>query len=345
MCTVSGARRRPEREPVVVQYRPPEDVSPAEARFIYTLACDGRTYAAIVADLAARGLVTIEQTAGRICVRSAVQLPSQGNHANFVTLADPPTADVPSSGPALDLPSKLPSEELCVFYDLCQKLPMAGLQPPGQTLLNQIGTLLQKRTSGLYYAFRSQLLNAGLLLMSIATVWMASADGLLTTIDGGFDLRLAVFLGSCVFAAGSASFFLWQHNRHAALLAWRGIYSYHTLPLLVSGLVLIPALFWLSMHVIAPVFANATALMLLVTTFAPPFLMGYTTRGAQVMRHILGFRQFLESTEQDRLDRLGPDTNARRQLLPYAIALDIREKWGDRLGSQAMVEIALNRVL
>ena len=85
-----------------------------------------------------------------------------------------------------------------------------------------------------------------------------------------------------------------------------------------------------------------------MNTFAPPFLMGYSERGAQLMRHILGFRQFLESTEQDRLDRLDParrDAKSELSLLPYAVALDIRERWGDRLGAETMVEVALDRML
>src|SRR2546426_6819977 len=53
-----------------------------------------------------------------------------------------------------------------------------------------------------------------------------------------------------------SSFFLWQHNRHAVMLAWRGIYRYRTLPLLLGGLFFTPVLFWLSMRVIAPVFAD-----------------------------------------------------------------------------------------
>ncbi len=330
-CTwVLVARRRPEREPIVVQYQPPEGVSPAEARYIYTLTCDGRTYAAIVADLAARGLLTIEPTRDGIYVRSAIELPDAGR--NVVSA----------------VPTDLPEEERCVFYDLFQAGPMACLHPPRQSLLNYVCAALQRRTSTMYYNFRPHLLTAGLVVMSIITVWMAGAEGLLTTMQGQADLKLAAFLGSCVFAAGAASFFLWQHNRHAVMLAWRGIYRYRTLPLLLGGLFFTPVLFWLSMRVIAPVFAEVTALMLLVNTFAPPFLMGYSERGAQLMRHILGFRQFLESTQQDRLDRLDParrDAKSELSLLPYAVALDIRERWGDRLGAETMVEVALDRML
>src|SRR2546426_1519171 len=90
-CTwVLVARRRPEREPIVVQYKPPEGVSPAEAGYIYTLTCDGRTYAAIVADLAARGLLTIEPTRDGIYVRSAIELPDAGRNGISAVPTDLP---------------------------------------------------------------------------------------------------------------------------------------------------------------------------------------------------------------------------------------------------------------
>jgi hypothetical protein len=47
-----------------------------------------------------------------------------------------------------------------------------------------------------------------------------------------------------VYAAGLASFFLWQHHREAVMLPLRGIYRYRTLPLLLGGLLVMPLLFW-----------------------------------------------------------------------------------------------------
>ena len=47
-----------------------------------------------------------------------------------------------------------------------------------------------------------------------------------------------------------------------------------------------------------------------------------------------GFRQFLVSVEQDRIHRLNESASkpvAEVQYLPYAIALEVREAWGDHL--------------
>ena len=323
-------RRRPESQPVVVQYRPPEGITPAEARYIYTLNCDGRTYVACAVDLAARGLLTIEQTRDGVYLRS--------------TIARPAT----EWGMASTLPAGIPEEERWVFCDLFQQGQIAFLHPPRQGLLNYIWLILQQRPSAKYYDFPAGVLMAGLAIMSATALWAAGREGLLKPIGGGFDLKVTIFVGAALFSAGVASFFFWQHNRRAVLLASRGIYPYRTLPFLLGGLFVMPGIFWWAMHLIAPVFANVTVLMLLVNTFAPPFLMGYTEQGNKVMRELLGFRQFLESTEQDRLNRLAPTpegAKANLSLLAYAIALDIREAWGDRMGAEAMVETALDRVL
>jgi Predicted membrane protein (DUF2207) len=56
--------------------------------------------------------------------------------------------------------------------------------------------------------------------------------------------------------------------------------------------------------------------------------------GRQVFDQIAGFRQFLEKVEQDRLNRLGGPADASQnldKLLPYAIALEVKEAWGGQL--------------
>src|SRR5262249_19314494 len=54
----------------------------------------------------------------------------------------------------------------------------------------------------------------------------------------------------------------------------------------------------------------------------------------KALDHIEGFRNFLNQVEQDRLNRLrSPDDelNESDEFLPYAIALEIKEAWGDHL--------------
>jgi hypothetical protein len=69
-----------------------------------------------------------------------------------------------------------------------------------------------------------------------------------------------------------------------------------------------------------------------------PRLKRKTLLGRQTTDQIEGFRQFLQKVEEDRLNRINPsDESLERSLrepnrfLSYAIALEVKETWGDHL--------------
>ncbi len=57
---------------------------------------------------------------------------------------------------------------------------------------------------------------------------------------------------------------------------------------------------------------------------------------AHMLQQLAGFREFLMRVEQDPLDRVNtPEQRAElmNRFLPYAIALNVREGWGDKMAS------------
>jgi uncharacterized membrane protein len=63
-------------------------------------------------------------------------------------------------------------------------------------------------------------------------------------------------------------------------------------------------------------------------------LKSATVAGVEARRHLEGFKQYLISVEQDRLDKLNhPDLPPvlMEEYFAYAIALDVKEGWGDQL--------------
>jgi hypothetical protein len=81
-------------------------------------------------------------------------------------------------------------------------------------------------------------------------------------------------------------------------------------------------------------FAITIAALLLVNLCWGPYLKRRTPLGRQVLDEIAGFKLFLEKVEKDRLDRLNSAGEAPELLdehLPYAIALEVTEAWGDHL--------------
>jgi hypothetical protein len=74
--------------------------------------------------------------------------------------------------------------------------------------------------------------------------------------------------------------------------------------------------------------------LMLVNLIWAPFLKRMTREGRAALDALEGFRQFLETVEQDRLQRLNASASepaAGIEFLPYAIALEVREAWGDHL--------------
>ena len=62
-----------------------------------------------------------------------------------------------------------------------------------------------------------------------------------------------------------------------------------------------------------------------------------TKDGRAMLDRIAGFKQYLSITERERLDRMhAPDDNIEifERYLPYAIALEVENRWADRFASQ-----------
>jgi hypothetical protein len=85
---------------------------------------------------------------------------------------------------------------------------------------------------------------------------------------------------------------------------------------------------------ISPAYAMMVAALVLVNLAWAPRLKRMTPQGRDTLEALSGFRQFLEKAEQDRMQRLNAPAAqpaAEIEYLPYAIALEVREAWGDHL--------------
>ena len=85
---------------------------------------------------------------------------------------------------------------------------------------------------------------------------------------------------------------------------------------------------------ISPAYTVMLVALVVINVGWAPALKRMTPRGRQAVTEIEGFRTFLEKVEQDRMQRLNTTHEAPKasvEFLPYAIALEVRESWGDRL--------------
>jgi len=85
---------------------------------------------------------------------------------------------------------------------------------------------------------------------------------------------------------------------------------------------------------VSPMYAVTLVALVGINLAWIPALKRMTARGRQAVAEIEGFRIFLEKVEQDRMQRLNTKDgtpSAAVELLPYAIALEVRQSWGDHL--------------
>jgi hypothetical protein len=83
-------------------------------------------------------------------------------------------------------------------------------------------------------------------------------------------------------------------------------------------------------------FVLALLLSVLLNSIFFVIMRAPTPRGLIILQQLAGFREFLMRVEQDPLDRVNtPEQRAElmNRFLPYAIALNVREGWGDKMAS------------
>jgi hypothetical protein len=305
---------------LVVRYTPPDNMSPAAMRFIYTMGADGRTYTAILARLAARGLLEIVPQKLSSKTNGVMLKRSEADHRA-----------------ARDLPA----EEKKVFKDLFEWETQVTLQRPEWRTMEKLHETLQEHVGGKFLTRNLAWVIAGLVISGAAAAWLSAMT--LFGKDPADAWMMCVFTGLTVAMYGAFGWQMWDSNRPAIVLALRGMYRRRTLPLLLAFVLIYPALWLLIWHG-APAFAGFTEAIILMNTFLPSRLRNYTAEGRRLRDEIEGFRRFLAGTEQDRLQRMnesGKPAQMDLQFVPYAIALDLREAWGDELGIRAMVETEL----
>jgi hypothetical protein len=312
--------RQPQGGAIAIQYQPPQGLSPAAMRYIRTTGCDGRTLAATIAQLAARGCIAIEPQNGTYTV---TQLKS----------VDPKSLQ-PSLAP----------EELGLFYELFEDGPTVVLDTKNGGPLNhyllQINVEMQKRLSNVYFTRNARWLVLGTFASFLTAIAMA-----LTAHGRNGDLMTLLFLTWWFFFC---FFFLGLIAVMTILPAWsrimRGLGGAKEV-LIGSAVVAVFGagggfVLWQLKSSASLAYALSLLALVFINLAAFPALKRLTPQGRQTLEQIEGFRLFLQKVEQDRMQRLtvaDPHSAAAAEFMPYAIALEVREAWGDHLAEACVV--------
>ena len=310
--------REPKRGAVAIQYQPPQGLSPAAMRYIRTMTCDGRTLAATIAQLGARGLVGVEP---------------QGAKYKITRLGiDPKTLTPPLAPEELSLYYELFSDGATVMIDSSRGAPQ-------NLYVNGIYREVHKAAGNLYFTRNARWLALGAFASFLTTMGMA-----LTVHGRSADRMVMLFLTWWFFFC---FFFLGLIAVMTLLPAWvrmmRGLGG--AKEVLVGSLVVGVFgagggfVFWQLKSAASLAYAFSLVALVAINIAAFPALKRLTPRGRQVRDAIEGFRKFLDTVEQDRLRRFAPSDAhaASAEFLPCAIALDVREAWGDHLAEACIV--------
>lgn len=299
-----AARASGMRQPgtIVPRYDPPP-LSPAAARYALINGTDGKTIAATLAALVCKGLITVSRDAGGFLVKRT-----------------------PAS-----VPAGLPHEEQ-VLLDLVFAYGDPNVISPADAkrmdgMVSGVEGALMKQYQG---AFNSGHYNQIAMAVVLSIAWA------LLSVRGGQQMFVALW-SSCFTLVLLAVF--WAR----ALPAWRDLIQgrvhdralFTTLFLMPLPLVMAGVAWWVMSRVLPGSVVSALLAMAAINVVGGSLLRAPTPRGRQVLDEIEGYRQFLLRVEQDPLDRMtDPQASSRLdQHIPYAIALDIKEAWGDHLCS------------
>ena len=356
--------RDPKVENVSPQYGPPPGVSPGVARYIHTGGSDGTTLAAVASALAAKGMVAIQpagqkyfltllerrkavmpEEAALVKTLFDVYLPVEPYAASRTAVVGVPEVEAGKPGQMQDTSQSL-VENAASGASANSPAAAAQLQPAKQAEIDPtvagdvkrhidaIQDTFRKNLNGIY--FRRNFIFAGL--------------GVLATFVWGLATSIFVEAQSSIFV----TFWLLMFTSIAGL-AIGGVWtSRPTQPTLNQqiGRYLVPVLFFglpgalIYFTALENNHGFVLALLLSVVLNSLFFVImrAPTALGRATQQQLAGFREFLLRVEQDRLDRMNmPAERAElmNRFLPYAIALGVREGWGDTMAaalSNAIVE-------
>jgi hypothetical protein len=335
--------RDPRIGPVAPQYQPPAGISPGMARYITTGGSDGTTLAAILTQLVVKGVISVQPRGGAYDVQllngQIGVMPEEAAVMKVLLNVELPVDPYLATHTA-----KIGKAVLRSGQDNAGSLVSTGgksqgtIDPGNESLITSLIDAAQnsfrQNLQGVY--FRQNMKFAGL--------------GMALTL--GWALITAMFIKdqSSVFLA----FWLFMFTSIAGLVIGAFYSAKPMRPNLrqrVSSAVL-PLLFFIGPGAViyfialpgAHGFVLALLMAVLFNSIAFVIMRAPTVLGHSVITQLAGFREFLRRVEQDQLERLNtPEQKAElmNRFLPYAIALNVKEGWGDQIAaafSDAIVE-------
>jgi hypothetical protein len=321
--------RDPKPDVNMTQYTPPDGLSPVAARYILTGGSDHKSLAAVLTSLAIKQIIRIEaqQDSYRLSRQHQVKPAAlDAEEAIILDLLFVPTGNSKDLTDPQARPSADPRTNPEVAY----------IRPENSTrnsaLVMSIQGSLRKRLADVYFHQNAGWTLTGALISTVGALLIArntESRGPLIFLTFWF-LTFSLIVG----------FVLIDTVLPALRDAAAGRLALRNLVPTGLGMLLFTAIPGFVLYKIGQLSSWKFTYMLLALLFVNlgwgSLMPSLTEQGRRTLNQILGYKQFLETVERDRLDALNPPNAAPQVLdesLAYAIALDVKEAWGDQLGN------------
>ena len=308
------AYRRAGRDPpegtVVPIFSPPDELSPAAMRYVTEQKLDNRAFAAALVDGAVKGHVKLEEESGLLGFGTKRFL--VGNDSGAAKPLDTAEQSAISALVAVGERLEMDNAHHATFSAAKKKLADSFNE-------RFAGSAFHRNTG---WAVAAVGVWALAMLLTVAAV--AYGEGMAPASWAflpGALLLLAILVWKLVPKDGTAG------------CLGKAIAGLFALGAVMVGFPLFPLA--LSSGNWIPLVMAALGLPLALSSFL--WIDAPTKDGRAMLDRIAGFKQYLSITERERLDRMhAPEDNIEifERYLPYAIALEVENRWADRFASQ-----------
>jgi hypothetical protein len=279
-------------------------------RYVWKEEFDDRTFWASALSIVAKGMATMEVNGGQALLRPKA-------NAHHI--------------------SELPAEEKILLDRVLNNGKRKGisinmLEAQTASTVQKMAASLRKAALGKWFQERRYFLFVGISLSLLTVVviarpsyrdeWMALVFGISVMAPAAFYLWLLILRIKDVWHAAEEKLDGMVVKRGVILLAFATPCS---AAILLGSIVLVTTFGWLTIA--------AVVLFTVLTMFFSKVVRVRTAEGRALMDQIKGFRLFLRSVERFSLDREegpGSDAGLYEKYLPYAVALEVEQRWGDK---------------
>ncbi len=300
--------RDPPRGPLVPLFSPPGGLSAAAARYVSAMAFDDRAFTAALLDLGVRGHLKLADNGPTLVVSSRTSEPP----------LDPPEAALASTlfrgGDAVPLVQK--------NYAVLQAAKSALSQG------------LAARYAGTIFHWNGGWLAVGVLLTVIT--YVLTGIGLLTALgpDRGIQASIGLVFASVAGIVVGIALNAGQTGQSlfSRLVTWVFLGAF-AIAFGGAGLIAFAGTI-IGPFSAAPLLLPAVILPVLVSAFS--WMRSPTAEGQTLRDAVAGFRHYLGTAEENRLEVLHPPEKTPElfeRYLPYAVALDVENAWAAKFAA------------